>query len=138
MWFSYQYFIWLSCRTENILCGDVPYFLWHGTRPSYKHIKVWGLRVYIINKHVTIKKLDYRSHRGCFMGYEANTVVILYWKLYQTFFLPQIPPCLIWWIWLLSLHIRQAHSWLFTTSKISWNFHSWFRPPQLDFLWTWS
>ena len=37
--FTYQYAIWLARQTENILFGDVPYFLWHGTRPSYKHIK---------------------------------------------------------------------------------------------------
>ena len=32
--FAYQYYIWLSHQTENRLCGDVPYFLWHGIRPS--------------------------------------------------------------------------------------------------------
>ena len=47
--FAYQYVIWLSCQTENILFGVVPYFPWHVTRPSYKHIKIWGVRVYIIN-----------------------------------------------------------------------------------------
>ena len=56
---EYQYAIWISCRTDNRLCGDVPYFLWNGTRPSYKHIKIWGVRVYIINRRATRKKLDY-------------------------------------------------------------------------------
>ena len=42
--FDYHYSICLSRKTDNILCGDVPYLLWHGTRPSYKHIKIWGLR----------------------------------------------------------------------------------------------
>ena len=37
---AYQYAIWLSLQTENILCGDVPYFLWHGTINSYKHTKI--------------------------------------------------------------------------------------------------
>ena len=32
--FAYQYVIWISRRNENRLCCDVPYFLWHGTRPS--------------------------------------------------------------------------------------------------------
>ena len=46
LWFfSYQYDIWISRRTDNILRVDVPYFLWHVTRPSYKHIKIWGMRV---------------------------------------------------------------------------------------------
>ena len=31
--FAYQFDIWLSRKTDNILRGDVPYFLWHGTRP---------------------------------------------------------------------------------------------------------
>ena len=43
--FSYKYTILLFCRTENRLRGDVPYFLLHGTRSSYKHIKIWGMRV---------------------------------------------------------------------------------------------
>ena len=43
--FAYQYYIWLSHPTENRLCGDVPYFLWNGTRPSLKHIKIWGVIV---------------------------------------------------------------------------------------------
>ena len=43
--FAYQYAIWLSHQTENILSSDVPYFLCNETRPSYKHIKKWGARV---------------------------------------------------------------------------------------------
>ena len=83
--FAYQYAIWISFRTENRLCGDVPYFLWHGIRPSYKHTKIWGVRFYIINVLATRKKLDDRSHRGYFMGYAATTGVILYWKPDQPF-----------------------------------------------------
>ena len=59
LWFfSYHYAICLSHQTENILRVDVTYFLWHGKIPSYKHIKIWGVRVYIINGRVKIKKLD--------------------------------------------------------------------------------
>ena len=83
--FAYQYFIWLSRRTDNILCSDFLYLLWHGTRPSYKHIKIWGVRVFIINGRATVKKLDDRSHREYFMGYAATTGVVLYWKSYQPF-----------------------------------------------------
>ena len=76
--FSYQYDIWLSRLTENRLRVDVPYFLWHETIPSYKHLKNnWGVRVYIINGRATRKKLDDRSHQGYFMGYAATTGVIL-------------------------------------------------------------
>ena len=70
---AYTYAIWLSRRTENTLRGDVTYFLWNVIRPSYKHIKIWGVRVYIINGCATTKKLDDRSHWGYFMGYEATT-----------------------------------------------------------------
>ena len=42
-YFAYQYDIRITRRTENILRGDVPYFLWHGIIPLYKHIKVWGV-----------------------------------------------------------------------------------------------
>ena len=60
--FAYQYAIWISRRTDNSLRVGVPYLLWHGTRPSYKHIKIWGVRFYITNGRVTIKNLDDRSH----------------------------------------------------------------------------
>ena len=83
--FAYQNAIWISRQTENRLPGDVPYFLWHGIRPSYKHIKIWGVRVYIINGSAIRNKLDDRSHRCCSMGYAATTGVILYWKLDQPF-----------------------------------------------------
>ena len=83
--FAYQYAIWISLRTKNIFHGDVPYFLWHGIRPSCKHIKIWGVRVYIINGRATRKKLDDRSDRGYFMGYATTAVVILYWKPAQPF-----------------------------------------------------
>ena len=65
--------------------GDVPYFLWHVIRPPYKHIKIWGVRFYIINGRTTRKKLYDRSHWGYFMGYAATTGVILYWKTDQPF-----------------------------------------------------
>ena len=51
-----------------MLRGDVPHFLMHGLGTSYKHIKIWGVRVYIINKRVTRKKLDDISHRGYIIG----------------------------------------------------------------------
>ena len=83
--FPYQYAIWISLWNENILRGDVSWFLWHGTRPPYKYIKIWGVRVYIINGHAKNNNLDDRSHRGYFMGYADTTVVIVYWKPDQPF-----------------------------------------------------
>ena len=81
--FAYHYDIWLSFQTENILRADVPYLLWHVTRPSHKHIKICGVRVYAINGLATRKKLDDRSHWDYFMGYAATKVVNLYWNPYQ-------------------------------------------------------
>ena len=63
------------------------YFLWNGTRPSYKHIKIWVVRVYIIDGCVTRENLDYISHSGYFMGYAATTGVIIYWNPDQPFFI---------------------------------------------------
>ena len=83
--FAYQYAIWFSWQTDNKLHGGVPYFLWNGTRPSYKNIKIWGVRVYIINGRATRKKIDDISHLGYFMRYAATTGVILYWKPDQPF-----------------------------------------------------
>ena len=78
--FSYHYAICLSFQTENRLCGDVPNFLWHGTIPSYKNIKILGVLIYIINVCVTRKKLDDTSHQGYFIIYTDTTGVIIYWK----------------------------------------------------------
>ena len=64
---------------------DVNYLLRNGIITSYKHIKIWGVRVYIINGCVRIKKIDDRSHQGYFMGYAATIGVIIYWKTNQPF-----------------------------------------------------
>ena len=76
--FTYQYAIWLYRRTDNIFFGDVPYFLWHGTIPSYKHIKIWGVRLYIIDRRATRKNICDRSHQVYFVEYAATIGVIIY------------------------------------------------------------
>ena len=83
--FAYQYAIWISRKNDNILRGDVTGFLWYRSIPSYKHMKIWGVRVYIINGRVTIINIYDRSHHGYFMGYAATTGVIIYWNLEHTF-----------------------------------------------------
>ena len=79
-YFTYQYAIWISLQTENRLCGDIHYFFLYGSIPSYKHIKIWGVVVYIINGCVTRKNLDDISHRSYFMVYAATTGVIIYYN----------------------------------------------------------
>ena len=86
-WFDYKYSIWLSWWTENILRGGVSYFLWYGTMPSFKHIKIWGVRAYIINRIITINNLDDRSHHIYFILYAATIGVIVYWNPYQPLFI---------------------------------------------------
>ena len=77
---EYNYAIYISHRTENMLRGDAPYFLWHWSIPYFKNIKIWGVRVYIINGCVTRKKLDNISHQNYLNGYSDNKWVIIYWK----------------------------------------------------------
>ena len=50
-----------------------------------KNIKIWGVRVYIINRHIKRKNLDDISHSGYFMGYETTKGVVIYWKPDQDF-----------------------------------------------------
>ena len=88
--FAYQYVICIFCQTENGFHGNVTYFLWHVSIPSYKNIKIWVMRVYIINGRVTINMLDDRSHRVYFMVYLANTGVILYWNPDKPFFFTKL------------------------------------------------
>ena len=83
--FAYKYAIWLFRWTYDRLSDVIPYFLGHGSIPSYKHIKIWGLIFYIINGRVTIKNLDDGSHRVYFMVYAATAGVILYWDPDQHF-----------------------------------------------------
>ena len=52
-----------------------------------KHIKIWGVRVYIINRGVTRNKLDDISHHGYCMGYAATSGIVIYWKTDQPFFI---------------------------------------------------
>ena len=74
---AYQYIIRLSCWTDSKFCDGVPYFLWYGSIPSYKNIKIWGVRVYIINGCVTRNNIYDRSHSGYFMGYADTTEFII-------------------------------------------------------------
>ena len=83
--FDFQYSIWLSRRTDKWLCGNVPYILCNEIKLSYKHIKIWGMIVYIINRHVTINNLSDRSHWCYFMVYVAHTRDIIYWKINHPF-----------------------------------------------------
>ena len=55
-----------------------------------KKIKIWGVRVYIINGRATRNNIDDRSNWGYFMVYEATKGVIIYWKLDQPFVIHRV------------------------------------------------
>ena len=95
--FVYQYAICLSRQNDTRLSGDVPYFLCHGTRPSYKKIKyvVWE----------STSSIDVLQERISMIYH----IVVISWDMQllqellstgiQTkLFYPQSPSCLVWWI----------------------------------------
>ena len=53
----------------NRFQGYVVYLLWHGSRPYYKKIEIWWVRVYSIKGHLTRNSLDNRSYCSYFKGY---------------------------------------------------------------------
>ena len=69
----------------RIVC--VVRFLNSSFMEQYLHTNTskYGGTVYTINGHVNRDKLNDRSHHSYFMGYAANTGVILYWNTYQPF-----------------------------------------------------
>ena len=69
-------------RTENRLHGDIPYLIWNGIIPHYKHMKIWGVIFDIINGRVRGKNLYNIYNRDYFMGYASGTGFLLYWKPY--------------------------------------------------------
>ena len=44
-YFAYQYVIYIFHPTESRFCGGFPYLLCDRSRRSYKHIKLWGVRI---------------------------------------------------------------------------------------------
>ena len=83
--FNYQYAVYIARMTNNRLHGDVPYLLWYGAIPHYKHMKILGVRGYIINDRVTSNKSDNKPNIAGV--YAATTVVLLYWKPNQPFYI---------------------------------------------------
>ena len=75
---SYHNYFWIVVITENRLYWDIPYLIWHGTRPHYKYMNILGGWVYIINGIVTGKKQDNIYNRYYFMGYIQLPKVFYY------------------------------------------------------------
>jgi transposase InsO family protein len=53
--------------------GRTPYEAWHGHKPSVEHLRTFGSIVHVKNTKPNLKKLDDRSTKMVFVGYEKGT-----------------------------------------------------------------
>jgi len=59
--------------TLAIQTGFTPYELWHGRKPIYKHLRVWGCVAYVQVPKETRKKMDKATRKCIFIGYTHTT-----------------------------------------------------------------
>jgi len=52
--------------------GKTPYELWHGSKPNLKHIRVFGVKVFVLEKGPNRGKLDDKSVEGKLVGYSET------------------------------------------------------------------
>jgi hypothetical protein len=52
--------------------GRTPYEAWHGHKPSVEHLRTFGSIVHVKNTKPNLKKLDDRSTKMVFVGYEKG------------------------------------------------------------------
>jgi hypothetical protein len=89
--FAFTYSIYIIRRTINARIKMTPYEMWHGTKPSFRDLTVFGCHVYVLNATKNRKSLDSRTQTdlreiinnqdidGYFMGYSNTTKVVVYW-----------------------------------------------------------
>jgi hypothetical protein len=53
--------------------GMTPYEAWTGRKPSVSHLRTFGYIVYVKNTRPHLKKLDDRSTKMVFIGYEEGS-----------------------------------------------------------------
>jgi len=58
-------------RIPSKSVSSTPYEIWHGRKPSLKHVKIWGCPAYI--KKLNTDKLETRSEKGRFVGYPKDS-----------------------------------------------------------------
>ena len=64
----------LRNRIPNRGRTDVtPYELWYGKKPSIGHLRIFGSTAYVKIPEGQRKKLDAKSRKGVFVGYDRNT-----------------------------------------------------------------
>lgn len=54
---------------SNGLHGKTPYELWKGNKPNINHLRIFGSKVYCLNRNPSRGKLEPRSREGRFIGY---------------------------------------------------------------------
>ena len=74
--FALMYSAFIARRWCNYPQIHTPYEKWHGKKPSYSNIHIFGTHMHTHNHHR--KRLDALSSPGKFLGYGASTAVIYY------------------------------------------------------------
>lgn len=59
-------------RTARAGQTATPYELWSGARPDVNHLRTFGCRAYVLTPATERRKLDPRSRKGVFIGYEPH------------------------------------------------------------------
>lgn len=63
----------LNRSLTKSLDGVTPYEAWHGRRPTVEHLRVFGCVGYVKTAKPNLRKLDDRSTRMVFIGYEQGS-----------------------------------------------------------------
>jgi len=66
------------CPTST-LNGDIPFEKWTGDSLSYDNLKIFGSKVFVLDKDPTKDKLAARSFEGIFVGYPRETKGFRVW-----------------------------------------------------------
>ncbi|KMQ84419.1 copia protein, partial [Lasius niger] len=66
------------CITKS-LDGQVPYKLWKGKTPTVIYFKIFGSKVFVLDKNPQKGKFDSRSEEGIFVGYSNESKAYRVW-----------------------------------------------------------
>ncbi|PPZ39275.1 hypothetical protein C5P26_25750, partial [Escherichia coli] len=69
--FALESALYILNRIPSKSVSSTPYEIWHGRKPSLKHVKIWGCPAYI--KKLNTDKLETRSEKGRFVGYPKDS-----------------------------------------------------------------
>ncbi|XP_066358327.1 uncharacterized protein [Miscanthus floridulus] len=63
----------LNRSSSKSIGGKTPYELWMGSAPDVHHLRTFGCVAHVKNTTPNLKKLDDRSHRMIFIGYDPGS-----------------------------------------------------------------